>query len=171
MKNQPAFHCVANLGDANPLEHGGAFVLVDRRGLYRPELHLWEPEECKLYRVTCEQLWRIPSNESRDPATNRQPENGVSDNRFHPYLPAWFGNLAALQSVADSIGSELSEFVDRLTAENAVTRVSAFIDLIGYWGPAEFDSYPLDLTAREAKALCSKCLKQITAAERLQDGF
>ena len=171
MKNQPSFHCIANLGDTDPLEHGGAFVFVDRRGLYPPELHLWEPSESKLYRVTVEQLWRIASEESRDPATNRQPEDGVSDNRFHPYLPAWFGNLAALQSVAYSIGSGLSEFVDRLTAENAVTRAGAFVDLIGYWGPTEFDSYPLELTTREARTRCAKCLKQITAADKLQDGF
>lgn len=36
--NQPVWKFVANPGDANPIDHGGLFVLVDETGVYPPEM-------------------------------------------------------------------------------------------------------------------------------------
>ena len=42
MTNQPSWKVIANLGDATPLEYGGAFLLVDETGVYCPELIVWD---------------------------------------------------------------------------------------------------------------------------------
>jgi hypothetical protein len=42
---QPSYWCIENLGDVDPLQHGGKFVCIDRRGVYAPiMLILQEPE-------------------------------------------------------------------------------------------------------------------------------
>ncbi|NCC40917.1 MAG: hypothetical protein EOM21_16010 [Gammaproteobacteria bacterium] len=42
MTNQPVWKVIHNLGDATPLEYGGAFLLVDETGVYAPELIVWD---------------------------------------------------------------------------------------------------------------------------------
>jgi hypothetical protein len=42
MTNQPSWKVIANLGDATPLEYGGAFLKVDETGVYCPELIVWD---------------------------------------------------------------------------------------------------------------------------------
>jgi hypothetical protein len=44
--SQPEWKCVANLGDVNPIDHGGFFVFVDKTGHYAPEVEILEvPDE------------------------------------------------------------------------------------------------------------------------------
>jgi len=74
--NQPSWHCIANLGDATPEDHGGAFVLVDKRGIYTPELWLCEPGErdgsgAQWSTILLEQLTPCPS-----------AKENLGDNRF-----------------------------------------------------------------------------------------
>jgi len=40
--NQPVWNVIANLGDATPLEYGGAFLRIDETGVYDPELVAWD---------------------------------------------------------------------------------------------------------------------------------
>jgi hypothetical protein len=40
--NQPSWKCICNLGDATPLEYGGAFLMIDETGVYDPELVVWD---------------------------------------------------------------------------------------------------------------------------------
>ena len=41
--SQPKWKKIANLGDVNPLDHGGLFVLIDETGVYPPEMERLEP--------------------------------------------------------------------------------------------------------------------------------
>lgn len=40
--SQPQWKFVANLGDADPIENGGAFVFIDETGVYPPEVEILE---------------------------------------------------------------------------------------------------------------------------------
>jgi len=93
---QPVCKFLANLGDANPIEHGGFAVFVDETGVYAPECELLEtPEETgrrdwSVRRIICERCTFI---------------NGVlSDNKFHPAKPAWFADK--LGAMASTYGME-----------------------------------------------------------------
>lgn len=59
--SQPKWKFVANLGDADPIENGGAFVFIDETGAYPPEIEILEepaeddgPKHWKVYRFPLE---------------------------------------------------------------------------------------------------------------------
>lgn len=158
--NQPSWHCIANLGDATPSEYGGAFVLVDKRGVYTPELWLYDADSRALSCFSIERCTPCPSN----------PEN-LGDNRFHPELPAWFGTREKLESAADSNGMEYHELEQHLTSSNPMERAWGYLSLVGHYGDFEFDQYPRKLTRKEATVLCNRFLRQIAAANNWQDGI
>lgn len=48
---QPVWKFIANLGDANPIDHGGYFVYIDETGVYAPEAELLvEPSDDEVQR-------------------------------------------------------------------------------------------------------------------------
>ena len=139
---QPEWKLVAQLGDANPVEHGGRFVYQDTTGVYSPEIEvLTSPEEwnesskCEwtVHRFIC------------NPCTYT---NGIlSDNKFHPASKAWFADKLA--SVAISFDVTKDSIVNDLTSDNVVVKASAWLMLADYFGLHEFDYYPLTLTRDE----------------------
>lgn len=122
MTNQPKWHCVANLGDVNPLEYGGAFVLIDATGVYPPELHVWdeptgEPAKEVEYlgwedQCTTEEgekpeellTWITGTIDSTQKWTRHvvildrctYQNQILSDNKYHPNQPAWWFNEGSL---------------------------------------------------------------------------
>ena len=44
MTAQPSYFCIANLGDSDPFLYGGAFVCIDRRGIYDPILLIYDTD-------------------------------------------------------------------------------------------------------------------------------
>lgn len=122
--------------DSNPLEGGAWLIMQDGRH----EVHtLSEMVDgaFHLHRFTIDKLWLSPAGE-------------LCGNEYHPALPEWFGEAARLASMCRSMGLEVAEAVELATSDNPQERAAFYLELIGYYGPVEFDSYPLALTRREA---------------------
>jgi len=165
---QPSFWCIENIGDINPFEHGGAFVLVDRTGVYSPELLiLHAPDdagECERERhvITLERLTRIKHEDGR---------HGLSDNKFHPDFAAWFGSAEGLQDVSESCGRPYSSLLDSFLSSCPVERAFAYMDVARYWGFATFDENPARLEPEKAKLLCDTMLAQIEESKSWHQGY
>jgi hypothetical protein len=96
---------------------------------------------------------------------------GISNNRFHPTVPAWFGDLHRLKSVASFIGMERNELA-QLFCGNPYDRAIAFKATADCHGPENFDSDPRVFgTKREANSFCNRMLAQIKEVEALPDGL
>ena len=163
---QPSFWCVANIGDVNPLNHGGAFVLVDRRGSYCPELRILEPMGEDSYGDPTR--WLLHTVLMEDCTVFRDSDGRVcvSDNRYHPTSEAWFGRPADLASLAGSIGERVED-VARLFMGDILERAVAWKAVNDHWGP---QTQPEQLNKREASSFCRLMLRQLKAAEAWHDG-
>ena len=164
---QPSFWCVANIGDADPLNHGGAFVLVDRRGNYCPELYILEPigeDDCgyptswELHIVQMEQC-------TYDRKWDGKPL--LSDNRYHPTFRTWFASEKDLASLASYVGTSVENLCFCFTG-TLLERATAWKAVFDYHGPQDA---PDTLTKREASKLCSRMLRQLKASESWHDGI
>jgi hypothetical protein len=171
---QPAWHCIANLGDADPFLHGGQFLMIDRRGIYPAELWVFsewleESPQMTLHTIVLDPCYPVISDGETV---------GLSDNRFHPSMAAWFGDLHKLKwdlyklkSVSSFIGMECNELA-QLFCGNPYDRAIAYAAVADYYGLGNFDSYPRVFdTKREAKSFCKRMLAQIKKAEALPDGL
>lgn len=164
---QPSFWCVANIGDVNPLNHGGAFVLVDRRGTYCPELRILEPMGEDSYGDPTG--WLLHAVLMEDCTVFRDSDGRVcvSDNRYHPTKEAWFGRPADLACLADFIG-ERAEDLARSFMGDIPERAIAWKAVNDYWGP---QTQPEQLNKREASSFCRLMLRQLKATETWHDGI
>ena len=137
---QPKWKLVAQQGDANPVEYGGQWIFEDRTGVYDPEIEVWIPgigEEgggiaFRWSLVRCSYVKGV-----------------LSANKFHPDHPEWFAD--SIKSVAASIGEEPDQLIQDLCGEDLNNRASAYIAIADYHGYDNFDSYPLEMTEKEAK--------------------
>jgi len=124
-------------------------LLSDQSQAYPPELELIESsesgsdEEWTVSRIVCERCFF---------------ENGIlSDNRFHKDHPAWFAD--SLESVCNCCDCDQDELIESLCSDNEIARARAYETLINYFGPFEFDQYPLKFSDRvevEAKYAAEK---------------
>ena len=151
---QPDWECIAQLGDANPIDHGGYWILRDKTGVYPEEAELLvvpdvDGGEYTAYRFVLEPCTYI---------------NGVlSDNPFHPDKPAWWAgtkddrkvrpqDTTYLKNIADFIGMEVDELADHFCSDDPLQRAMAYRAVGDYHGFDNLDSYPLTMTRREVKA-------------------
>ena len=136
--SQPKWKCVANLGDVDPVEHGGLLVFIDEAGHYPPEVEKIDPDvngKWEVHRAVLETCTYV---------------NGVlSDNPFHPNMPAWFAD--DLGSVSAAMGMEREELIRKFSSDDAVQRAEAWRCVADYWGWQNLDQYPLTLTRREVE--------------------
>ena len=163
--NQPSYFCVANLGDATPHEYGGEFVLVDRRGLYDPQVWRFEASETEgepgqWFRFDIPQCFPCQGDDL-----------AIGSNRFHPALPEWFGAEKQLQSAADTCGYELRELRAWLCSSDPIERALGYSTVGLNFGFENFDSYPNTMTAKEDRAMCHLFLRQIAQADKWNDGI
>jgi len=136
---QPKWKCVAQLGDANPIDYGGYWVFIDTTGVYPPEAELYEANDNETG-GTCYR-WIL------EPCTYI---NGIlSDNKFHPDHPVWFADK--LQAICDSLDGTVEELIEHFTSDDPIKRALAWRSVADYFGPHELDSYPLTLTEKEAQ--------------------
>jgi hypothetical protein len=132
---QPVWKFVANLGDANPIEHGGYAVFVDETGVYAPECELLEtPED------TGREVWEVRRIVC-DTCT-LHPEGFISDNRFHPGKAAWFGSVEDLQELASFTGQSVADITGQFTSEDPLQRAQAWRTVGEYYGFINLDEYP-----------------------------
>lgn len=153
--NQPKWFCVANLGDADPINYGGAFVYVDLTGVYDPELEiLREPifsgpddkpqDDWRVYRVCLESHTYTAENAKGERVTVDPSMPGVlSDNAYHPECAAWYSDTLA--DIAYTVGCEPSDLIARFCSDDPIMRASAYLDAIARYGAFEFDHYPIEL--------------------------
>ena len=81
MTQQPTWRYVTNLGDVNPIEHGGAFVFVDTTAVYPPEMEILEPPCDDIDIDDDDARWAV-SRIVLDPCMWDGKQ--LSDNPFHP---------------------------------------------------------------------------------------
>jgi hypothetical protein len=153
MTNQPKWKCVANLGDTQPWDYGGAFVMVDQTGVYTPELWIWEKPTADNryteYRILLEQCTF---------------EKGIlSDNKYHPECEVWFGEWERLSSMARSAGVNVVQLVNFFRSENPIERAHAYLLAANHYGEDEFDQYPIIHEAKGVKTKMKTWLKQAEA--------
>ena len=149
--SQPQWKTIANLGDVNPIDHGGIFLKIDETGVYPPELEILETP------IDDGELW---DDETGDYGESVRWEvsrfvlerctyiNGtLSDNKFHPECPAWF-DVDSL-SIAVSADIPIDDFRAMLCSEDALQRAQGYLAIVGYHGVFNFDQYPLTLSHSE----------------------
>jgi hypothetical protein len=165
---QPSFWCIANIGDADPFNHGGGFVLIDRTGVYSPELLMLE-EPCgadetqhELSTILLERLTRVKRNDGR---------HELSDNKYHTELPTWFGRFERLEAVSNCCGRPCSSLLDSFLSSCPIERALAYRGVALYYGLANFDSDPRRLEPEKAKLLCDTMLAQIEESKTWHNGY
>jgi hypothetical protein len=153
-EKQPVWRLLANLGDYNPIDHGGYFVFTDETGQYDPEVEYLDAPaeddgEWVVYRFEPERCAWV---------------NGVlSDNKYHRDHPAWFFKTkkekAERPQDSDTFGdaarsADMSrkELRTLLCSEDPCQRAVGYEVIAGYCGWHEFDHYPVTLTREEAEA-------------------
>jgi hypothetical protein len=155
--SQPDWECIAQLGDASPTEYGGLWVLRDKTGVYPEEA---ERLECPVeddpggfgpyivHRFILERCTYI--------------DGVLSDNRFHPELPAWFAKPESkraerpqdstyLRNVCTSMDIDEDELIAAFCSEDPLKRAWAWTAIGDYHGYENLDEYPLHLRRREMK--------------------
>ena len=161
--SQPSYFCIANLGDANPFEHGGAFVCIDRRGIYDPILLIYDQDLRKRSEITLEPCHRIYKN-------LKEHLISVGANNFHPNIPEWFSD--SLSDAARFCGQNFYDLVSDLISTNVVKRAGAYLNLAHYHGVFEFDHYPyIYEDEKDAERFCDKMLAQIEESKSWWDGY
>jgi hypothetical protein len=124
-RSNPSRQAVGILGDVNYLEYGGAVVYADG------SVDLIEPD---------------PDDEE-GPVTVYRFD---ADRLDHAQAEReWFGD--DLEKVARTVGTTKANILRRLASANVVERATAYLDVISYFGPDEFDSDPLVFSAAEAE--------------------
>jgi hypothetical protein len=164
MTKQPQWLAIANLGDVNPVDHGGFFVFVDNTGAYAPEAEFLDVPFDETDRYT---VYRF----CLDKCT--LTDGILSDNQFHPSHPAWFAqpeherknrpqDTCYLSNVADSMGIDLHALHSLFCSDNPIERAEAYRAIGEYHGFENLDSYPLELTRSEARKRYRTPLRQLS---------
>ena len=132
--------CIANIGDVNPLEHGGFFVLVDDNG--NTEFESIERS------YNDEKVWIVRTG-NLDRCTY---VNGIlSDNPYHPNSEVWFSKLA----------KEYPNLIDFVCSEDPVERALGYEMVASYYGWDELCYYPWIIDKEEAKERVDRWLNNL----------
>jgi len=136
--SQPKWECVANLGDINPIVHGGLFVFVDKTGVYAPEAEKLipddnDPKTWHAYRFILE------------PCTFQ--DGILSDNPYHPGIAAWFAKT--LVDICKYIGIQQDKLIGMFLSDDPMERARAWESVGDYHGFDNLDHDPLVLNRAE----------------------
>ena len=140
MTEQPDWECIANIGDINPIDHGGKFVLVDKTGVYAPEREVLEKE---YNQRNSWMVWRF----IMEPHT--YIDGVLSDNPHHPAMPVWYAD--DIDSVAQACGITADALIANLCSADPRQRAEGYYCLFTCLSADNFDSYPLTLDRAEVE--------------------
>ncbi len=145
MSNQPVWRLIANLGDANPFDHGGEFLYVDATGVYDPVLERVEWIETEATQGDEEiGVWDV----YRTPLERCTYTDGVlSDNRYFPESETWFA--WSIHHVQSWGGLDDADLIANLCSDEPLHRAWAYSVLASFHGWHEFDNYPLRFESRQ----------------------
>ncbi len=161
--SQPDWECIGQLGDANPVEYGGLWVLRDKTGVYCEEAELlivpdddtdWAADrKCVIYRFILERCHWTP----------KLFDMGVlSDNKFHLDHAAWWaepeGNKVLrpqdstyLSNLCSFTGIEGPDLIEMFCSADALQRAQAYRIVGEYHGFDNLDHDPLTLPRWQAR--------------------
>jgi len=127
------------IGEVNYLEHGGMIVFEDGRA------DVIDPGE------DAEEAGKIIIHQIElDRVDNPDDE--------------WYGGK--LRTVARTVDVPLRELVAGLKSENLEDRAESYYDLVRYFGPEEFDQYPITLSPEKAEKRYADVDEQLREALR-----
>jgi transglutaminase-like putative cysteine protease len=138
---QPKWRLLGQLGDLNPIDHGGWYVYEDENRVYEPEAEAITPYGEDAYGNPTK--W-IVSRFTLEPYTY---VNGIlSDNPFHPDFPVWFAD--DIEGIAKCIGKEKETLIADLCSGDFLRRAGAYYEIVLFRGICEFDQYPIEFRKR-----------------------
>jgi hypothetical protein len=151
-EGQPHWALIANLGDVNPIDHGGYFVYRDKTGVYCEEAELLEsPDDDE------DGTWRV----YRFPLDVCTFTDGIlSDNPYHPSVSAWFAqpesehrarpqDTTYLSNVAECVGTDSADLTTMFCSTDPLKRAEAYRAVGEYHGFDNLDSDPIEFTDRK----------------------
>jgi hypothetical protein len=166
---QSCYHCIENIGDVNPFEHGGAFVCVDKFNVYSPILLILDPFlehptfTHRLLEITLDRCFYVKQEDEII---------GIGSNPYHTDMCEWFGNLASLETVASFTGGEgYDSFMRGFVCSDPIERAFSYKSVADYYGVHEFDQYPRELTEEKAKLFCDKMFEQMQDTKSWWQGY
>lgn len=133
MSARETSRAIGVIGDVNYLEYDGMVVYDDGSADLVLAGATGDDQSITVYRFDLDQIARVKKE--------------------------WFGkNLAA---VAQTVGRPQADLKAALASDNLMLRASAYYDLIGYYGPDEFDQYPLRITLAQAEKRYAQVDKEL----------
>ena len=168
---QPSWKCVGHIGDIDPIAYGGGFVYQDETGVYPPELTYFEPlsdEEWKNSRESTPlTIYRLVLDPPRFKTLTELGKRTILASDLPPsergktweWYNEWY--VDKLPSVAQTCGVTPLRLLRELFSRKPLTRAMAYQELIAYFGPFEFDQYPLQMTEGEAYAHYAEEMKLV----------
>ncbi len=137
MTRQPEWEFVANLGDADPIEHGGYMIFVDKTGVYCAEAEYWDPDERKLYRIQLDRMDLVEGKLILFRIANRSLEDRPLPHPLMAYVE-WFD-----EHVHDPQQRQA------FCSSNPMQRAMAYRALYEVQGWENGDGYALTMSAEE----------------------
>ena len=153
--NQPKWICIGTVGDIDPIEYSGGFVLIDKTGVYDPEVEYIEPMldpfvgyngaegTIAVYRFSIDQCFWDGSV--------------LSNNEYYKDSRAWFADYIDTIDNPD----DRDNWINCICSDDPYCRAMAYMDLFYYYGAENFDSYPIAFTPREAKKRYSGAMYKV----------
>jgi hypothetical protein len=177
MTQQPSWKCIGHVGDCDPIAHGGGFIYIDTTGVYGPEMTWFEPapddDWHKTEGATPLQVYRLMLEPPRFKTFKKYI--GADGREYVNYQRALMNDPAqrdvswywakewwvkSLPDVASSCGQSQLRYLRDVVSKDPMRRAHVYVDMIGYHGPDNFDSYPVTMTEDEAYAQYASEMKE-----------
>ena len=129
------FKCVANLGDVDPVEHGGIFVMESVDGSQEPQIwHLWREDGAESWSLF---IFDIPAVDQ-------------------PGAEWWWADLHRACAYGDV---DRRELLADLRGSDVTVRAHAYVSLAQYHGWQNFDHEPLTYDRAQAEAMVAEIVR------------
>lgn len=136
MSKQPEWRFFANIGDADPLIHGGIFIFTDATGVYLPEIEVFEPPE--------EARSDEPGWYWGDECTK------FFDKKLAPKGTIWRFCVEKTHDDEWYWREADAETREALLSEDLIAQCQALMDIAHCYGLVNFDQYPTEIDYWEA---------------------